>query len=269
MLLRVLETGEMYPVGASTPVATDVRLIAATDANLEEQIRDGRFKAPLMHRLAGYDIRLPPLRERREDLGLLFFHFAREELQALGDASRLTPEDPYTEPWLPASLAARLVRYSWPGNIRQLRNLTRQLVIASRGQPHLRVDPQLERELGTATAPPPGRPCSAAREAPEPGAPPRRKASDISEPELLSALRQCSWDFQAAADQLGISRPSIYDLIEKNPNIRTVGRLSAEEISRCHRECQGDLEAMSRRLEVSKRALRRRVKELGLDTSGA
>ena len=88
MLLRVLESGEMYPVGGQAPVATDVRLIAATDADLEERIRDGRFKAPLLHRLAGYEIRLPPLRERREDIGPLFVHFAREELERIGEAGR-------------------------------------------------------------------------------------------------------------------------------------------------------------------------------------
>ncbi|MFL5358790.1 sigma 54-interacting transcriptional regulator [Archangium sp.] len=267
MLLRVLETGEMYPVGDSSPVSTDVRLIAATDANLEEQIRQGRFKAPLMHRLAGYGIRVPPLRERREDLGLLLFHFAREELEVLGESSRLMPTDPYTEPWLPASLVARLVRYSWPGNIRQLRNLTRQLVIASRGQRSPRLDHLLEQELQGTSAPALGRPCSAP-EPPAPKAAPRRKPSEVSERELLAALREHSWDFQAAAEQLGIPRPSIYDLIDKSPNIRTAGELSAEEITRCHHECRGDLEAMVRRLEVSKRALRRRIKELGLESKG-
>src|SRR4029079_7925105 len=105
MLLRGLETGELYPVGGPTPIKTYVRLIAATDANLEDHIRDGRFKAPLLHRLAGYEVRLPPLRERREDIGLLFFPFAHEELSAIGEAHRLAPEDPYAKPWLPAPLA--------------------------------------------------------------------------------------------------------------------------------------------------------------------
>ncbi|MCY1073863.1 sigma 54-interacting transcriptional regulator [Archangium lansingense] len=273
MLLRVLESREMYPVGGHTPIPTNVRLVAATDANLEEQIRDGRFKAPLMHRLAGYEIRLPPLRERREDIGLLFFHFAREALEALGEAWRLEPEDPQAEPWLPAALAARLVRYSWPGNIRQLRNLTRQLVIANRGQPQLRVDPQLEKELGSG-ATPSGRPLRVAESlepravAPdsEPRATPRRKPSDITEQELLTVLRAQAWDLKRAADHLGIPRPSIYDLIDKSPNIRTAGDLTPEEISHCYRECEGDLDAMVRRLEVSKRALRRRINELGLDS---
>jgi two-component system nitrogen regulation response regulator GlnG len=258
MLLRVLETGELYPVGGHTPIKTDVRLIAATDANLEEHIRDGRFKAPLLHRLAGYEIRLPPLRERREDIGMLFQHFAREELEAIGEAHRLTPRDPYAEPWLPASLAVRLLRYAWPGNIRQLRNLTRQLVIGSRGQPILQLDARLAEELDAAASGPLPKP------APAPTAVARRKSTEVTGDELLSALRQHSWDLKTAADSLGIPRSSIYDLIDKHPNIRRAGTLSAEEITSCHQECGGDLDAMVQRLEVSKKALNRRLKELGL-----
>jgi two-component system nitrogen regulation response regulator GlnG len=296
MLLRVLETGEIYPVGERHPVTVDVRLVAATDAHLEQQIQEGRFKAPLLHRLAGYEIRVPPLNERREDIGLLFHHFAREELEAMGEAWRLKPEDASTEPWLPAPLAARLVRYGWPGNIRQLRNLTRQLIIGSRGQPRLRLDPRLEKELTASLMARPGRPAPvpevkqlldpnptpqprseprprpapASNPAPSPKSvpdskgPSRRKASDVTEPELLAALRESEWDYKAAADRLGIPRSSIYDLIDKNPNIRTAGDLSAEEISRCYQECGGNLDAMAQRLQVSKRALGRRINELGL-----
>ncbi|REG33295.1 two-component system nitrogen regulation response regulator GlnG [Archangium gephyra] len=270
-LLRVLEKEEMLQLGSPIPIPTDVRVVAATDANLEEKIREGRFKEPLMHRLAGYDIRLPPLRERREDIGLIFFHFAREALAEFGEAWRLEPEDPKADPWLPASLAARLVRFSWPGNIRQLRNLTRQLVITSRGQKQLSVEAQLDKELGPA-ATPLGRPLRlpeavdphatpAPRAPAEPKVVPRRKPSDISEHELRTALRANSWDLKKAADQLGIPRPSIYDLLRRY-NIRTAGDLSAEEITRCYRECQGNLDAMVQRLEASKQALRRRIKEI-------
>nr|WP_242592513.1 sigma-54 dependent transcriptional regulator [Corallococcus exiguus] len=260
MLLRVLETGEIYPVGSHGPVKVDVRLLAATDARLEVQIEEGRFKAPLLHRLAGYVIHVPPLRERREDIGLLFHHFAREELTALGEVSRLTPGDAHAEPWLPVGLASKLVRHGWPGNIRQLRNVARRLIIDNRGRPGLRLDAELERELSASTGETP---------APVPVEPrglevKRRKASDISEAELVAALRECGWDLNPAADRLGIARASLYDLIQRHPNIRTAGRLSEQEISDCHQACQGDLEAMSRRLEVSRKALARRVKELGL-----
>ncbi|GMU00459.1 hypothetical protein KH5H1_45790 [Corallococcus caeni] len=272
MLLRVLETGELYPVGASSPVTVDVRLIAATDAHLEEQIRDGRFKAPLLHRLAGYDLRVPALRERREDVGRLFFHFAREELAALGEEARLDTEDPHAEPWLPAPLASRLVRAAWPGNIRQLRNLTRQLVIGSRGQARLQADSQLDELLGVpeVAAQSPGTGATLPAGAPEAdvAAVPRRKPSQVTEAELLAALRASAWDLKATADALGIPRPSVYDLIERSPNLRTAGDLGADEITRCFEACGGDLDAMVRTLEVSKRALGRRLKELGLVAKG-
>ncbi|HYH96069.1 MAG TPA: sigma-54-dependent Fis family transcriptional regulator, partial [Hyalangium sp.] len=153
------------------------------------------------------------------------------------------------------------------GNIRQLRNVTRQLVIGSRGQPQLRLDSQFEQEL---SSPPASRPEVVTPPPTPPPAPEvkRRKPSDISSEELLAALRECEWDLKPTADQLGIPRPSIYDLIERHPNIRIAGKLSAEEITRCYQECQGDVDAMSRRLEVSKKALQRRVKELGLGAKG-
>jgi two-component system nitrogen regulation response regulator GlnG len=265
MLLRVLETGEVFPVGERTPVKVDLRLVAATDAALEQQIQEGRFKAPLLHRLAGFSIRVPPLRERREDIGLLFHHFARKELEALGETRRLEPEDALAEPWLPSALAVRLLRHDWPGNIRQLRNVARQLVIGSRGRARLELDAQLEQELAIVKpaalgGPIPAPPSPASRTAS------RRKPSEIPETELIATLRACGWDFQAAADRLGVHRTSIYDLIERSPSLRTAGELSVEEITRCYQECQGDLDAMVRKLEVSKRALGRRIKELGLDS---
>jgi len=259
MLLRALETGEIYPVGAERPIAVQVRLIAATDANLEDQIRAGRFKAPLLHRLAGYEIRVPALRERRDDIGVLFHHFARQELESLGELHRLAPQDPYAKPWVPTAIATRLVRHAWPGNIRQLRNLTRQLVIGSRGLAHLQLDPRLAAELdGGDEFAVPTPPHTAL------GSVPRRKPSDIVEHELLTALRSSAWDLKAAADRLLIPRPSIYDLIDRHPRIRTAGDLDASEIIQCFHDCGGDVDAMVPRLEVSKRALSRRIKELGL-----
>ncbi|KFE61932.1 nitrogen assimilation regulatory protein [Hyalangium minutum] len=261
LLLRVLETGEMFPVGARTPVKTQVRLVAATDAHLEEQIQQGQFKAPLLHRLAGFEIRVPPLRERREDLGLLLLHFARQELESLGEVWRLESSEPSAEPWLPAALASRLVRYPWPGNVRQLRNVTRQLVIGSRGLPSLHVDPRLEEELSSlaAVSPTPPSP-SSSKALPET----RRKPSEVSEEEMMGALRAHGYDLAAASNQLGITRASLYNLMKKSSRVRTAKDLSVEQIRQSYSECNGDLELMSQRLEVSLRALQRRVRELGL-----
>jgi two-component system nitrogen regulation response regulator GlnG len=307
MLLRALETGEIQPIGADRPVAIDVRLVAATDAKLEDHIERGTFRAPLLYRLAGYELTMPALRDRREDIGALFYHFARAELAAMGELDRLTPRDPHGPAWLPAALAVQLVQHPWPGNIRQLRNATRQLVIENRGRT----------QLGSALAMAPG-PASAAvltppvsgagaatgagagaatgagagerpttapgaaidrrgKDAPaSDGAPapvgesrsgPRRKPAEVTGAELFAALRGCAWDLKAAADQLRIPRSSIYDLIDRHPEIRTAGDLGADEIAACHRDCGGDLDAMVARLQVSKRALQRRVKELGLGDS--
>ncbi|MEM8931761.1 MAG: sigma 54-interacting transcriptional regulator, partial [Acidobacteriota bacterium] len=144
MLLRALEVGEIVPVGSHEPVPVDVRLIAATDSDLEARVRRGDFKEPLLHRLSAYEIRLPALRERLDDLGRLFVHFAFRVLDEIGEGSRRGAPDADAPPWLPPDLIARLARYPWPGNVRQLRNIVRQLVIDGRGEAQLRAGPRLE-----------------------------------------------------------------------------------------------------------------------------
>ncbi|HVE85362.1 MAG TPA: sigma 54-interacting transcriptional regulator [Myxococcales bacterium] len=263
MLLRVLETGEMFPVGSPEPVRADVRLVTATDANLEAMVATGQFKAPLLHRIAGYQISVPPLRARRADIGPLVFHFAHQELEAVGQAHSLDRKDAAGEPWMPAALAARLLLHPWPGNVRELRNAVRQLVIEHRGRPALSADARLPGMGEGAPTPPPAlTPVSTPAATPVP----RRKPSEVTEEEMRAALAAEEWDLKAAADRLGVPRSSMYDIIARMPGIKTAGALTAEEITRAHAECRGDLDEMARRLEVSRRALRRRVKELGLST---
>src|SRR5262249_13655296 len=84
LLLPALESGEIQPVGSEAPQRVDVRVVAATDADLEAAVAQGRFRAPLLHRLRGCEIRLPPLRERRDDVGRLLVSFLRRELAELG-----------------------------------------------------------------------------------------------------------------------------------------------------------------------------------------
>ncbi len=135
MLLRVLETREVCPVGGSTSRSVNVRLIAATDAPLEDIVEAGRFRLPLFHRLASYQIALPALRERREDIGRLLLHLLRIELSAAGQDGCLDVPPAGKDPWLAAWIVERMVQHDWPGNVRQLRNAVRHLVIASRGKP--------------------------------------------------------------------------------------------------------------------------------------
>ncbi|MBM4265774.1 MAG: sigma-54-dependent Fis family transcriptional regulator [Deltaproteobacteria bacterium] len=118
-LLRVLELGEFIRVGGTRPVSVDVRIVAASNRNLEEGSRDGTFRADLYYRLNVVSVHLPPLRERREDLPLLIKHFARQKAAELGIEERaFSPET-----------IDLLLRYRWPGNVRELENLVERLLV--------------------------------------------------------------------------------------------------------------------------------------------
>ncbi len=118
-LLRVLETGEFMKVGSSKVLKTDVRIIAATNENLDLAIQTGKFREDLFYRLSTVPITLPPLRERKEDIYLLFRKFASTFAEKYRMPTiRLTPDA------IPV-----LENYSWPGNIRQLRNVTEQISV--------------------------------------------------------------------------------------------------------------------------------------------
>jgi len=265
MLLRVLETGEIFPVGSQTPQRVDVRIIAATDADLEGKVRTGGFRGPLLHRLSGYEIWLPPLRERRDDVGRLLLHFLGQELEKIDEPWRIDPDAPAYDPhWLRPQLVAQLARYEWPGNVRQLRNVVRQLVIGSRGLPALEIGHQVERLLRDNAAGLSDSQAALGTPATGPKSGGWRKPAQITEDELLAALRLHRWDLKATAEALHVSRTSLYALIESCPKVRTATDLSRDEIVRCHAECGGDLDAMVDRLEVSKRGLGRRLRELGL-----
>ena len=254
-LLRALETGEIQPVGSEEARVVDVRVVSATDADLETAAREARFRAPLLHRLSGFVLRLPRLAERREDFGRLLVHFLRQELEAVDAVHRLGPA---RRPWLPAPLAATLARYDWPGNVRQLRNVVRQLVITHRDVEQVVMGGSVEALLAQHSAMDP-----APQELPAPaGAPSQRKPAEVSEEELVAALREQRFELQATAAALGISRPSLYNLIAKSSRIRTAADLDGEEIVACHERHGGDPTAMAAELEVSEKALRRRLARL-------
>jgi DNA-binding NtrC family response regulator len=121
-LLRVLEDGEVRPVGASRSVRTTARVIAATNAALEQDVTDGRFRQDLYYRLSVIVIRMPPLRERRADIPLLISRFLDEACTRSGHQRVLSSD----------ALDA-LMRHTWPGNVRELRNTIERLVTLSRG----------------------------------------------------------------------------------------------------------------------------------------
>jgi DNA-binding NtrC family response regulator len=120
-LLRVLENGEYIPVGGTEIRKTDVRIVAATNVNIQKAISEGRFREDLYYRLNQVPVQMPPLRERGEDIILLFRLFAMQMAEKYRmDKVVLTDE---------AKLL--LMRYKWPGNVRQLKNITEQISILS------------------------------------------------------------------------------------------------------------------------------------------
>jgi two-component system nitrogen regulation response regulator GlnG len=223
-------------------------------------VKLGAFRAPLLHRLASYTVVVPPLRARRDDIGRLIRHFVRAELGIKTDTDQEAIPSA-----MPPSVVAALCRYDWPGNVRQLRNAVRQLVVGSRGGGAFEPGPALTRILsaslgGTSSSSSP----PAQRLTPVYDRAERRRPAEVAEEELLEALRASRWDLKATAERLRISRTSLYAVIEASPKVRKVSDIDADEIARCHAECGGDLERMVEKLEVSKHALQRRLRELRL-----
>jgi two-component system response regulator HupR/HoxA len=125
-LLRVLQDGEIRPVGATRPVKVDVRVVAATNRDLKDEVEAGRFRADLYYRLAVMTLRVPPLTERREDIALLVDHFLARHCHGLGLAT----------PKLTAGALAALRTHEFHGNVRELSNLVeRALLLADPGEP--------------------------------------------------------------------------------------------------------------------------------------
>ena len=132
-LLRVLEEGEFDRLGGSHTIKVDVRVIAATNRNLEEAVRKGDFRSDLYYRLNIFPITLPPLRERKEDIPILVTHLVRQLSQKLGKPIEVIAQD----------TMAKLRNYPWPGNVRELRNVIERAVIISQG-PKLRLIDDLD-----------------------------------------------------------------------------------------------------------------------------
>lgn len=264
-LLRVLETGHVERVGARTSQKVDVRVIAATDMDLEEAIRNSRFREPLLHRLSETTLFLPALRERLEDLGRLFFYFLHRELSSTGEAERLRSSG--DRPWVPAEIVARLASYDWPGNVRELQNVVRQLTVGSRGKDEMEWTPEVERLLKAREA----RPRS---DIPRESVPPivsagkakkdYRHPQDVGEDELLEALRDTGWNVTRAAERLNVARTTLNKLMDASPRVRKAKELGQEEIEAAMDRSPGNLEATAAALEVSLRGLVLRMRELGL-----
>jgi len=198
-LLRALQEREVEPVGATTLRKLDVRVVAATNSDLEEAIAAGTFREDLYYRLAVIPVHLPPLRERPEDIPLLLRHFAAKH-----DGPSVT---------FSAGVLAALQRHSWPGNVRELENAVERILILRNNDvidiadlPDKLSGPGFEKAGRVVNLPPEGYPLE-----------------QLEREVVIEALERCDWNQTAAARFLSIPRHTLIYRMEKytiNPQER-------------------------------------------------
>jgi two-component system response regulator HydG len=195
-LLRVLESGEVVRVGSNEPRHVNVRLISATNRNLEELTRQHHFREDLYFRIRGVELRLPALRERREDVPLLVRHYVQHFATQFNKPTPAVSED--------AMLA--LTRFDWPGNVRQLINVVQQVVVVAEGP---RIEPRhLPAEIlaGAGDLPAPDSGAAGAAAVDTSGL----SLDQIEKHAIRNALRISGGNREQAAKMLGIGERTLY-----------------------------------------------------------
>ena len=185
-LLRVLESGEFERLGSPRTIKVNVRVIAATNRDLAEAIKQGKFREDLYYRLNVFPIRVPPLRERAEDIPLLVWAFLEEFSSRMG--KKITQ--------VPRKTMDALQRHPWPGNVRELRNVIEHGAIITTGDT-LRI-PMLDEAA--------------------PAAAPRQTLADAEREHILRALERTGWHIKGpkgAAAELGLNPATLYSRMKK------------------------------------------------------
>jgi formate hydrogenlyase transcriptional activator len=180
-LLRVLQEREFERIGGSATIRVDIRVIAATNRDLNQAVAEGRFRRDLFYRLNVFPIMMPPLRQRRDDIGLLAHYFVGRFASRIGRRIER----------IPTAVLARLAAYSWPGNIRELENVIERAVILSRGP-----DLEVAAELIPAVPVAPVAEASQARPGAEvniPRASADRSLAQTEKERILEVLKQTNW----------------------------------------------------------------------------
>jgi DNA-binding NtrC family response regulator len=190
-LLRVLEEGEVRPVGGSRSIRVAARVIAATNLPLEQAVADGRFRQDLYYRLSVIVIRVPPLRDRRADIPLLIGSFLEDACTRAGQKKMLSTD----------ALDA-LLRHTWPGNVRELRNTIERLVVSSHGSLIKAFE-----LTDTVTAAPPVPPDQPFSDLPT--------LDDLERRYLLHVLEAANGNRTRAAEILGVDRRTLYRMAER------------------------------------------------------
>ena len=179
-LLRAIETGAYRRLGGNTILQSEVRVVAATNKNLEEEVQAGRFRRDLYHRLNGFELRLPPLRERRGDIPALAEHFRQQAVKRDGKGPA----------GFTAAALRALERHHWPGNVRELRNIIERANVVAK---HNLIDTDDLALNGRMSAPDTF-----------------MTLADLERQHIEEALHRCNGNIPEAATMLGIGRSTLY-----------------------------------------------------------
>lgn len=277
-LLRALDSGEIQPLGGQTR-RVDVRVVSATDADLESRVSEHRFSKALLYRLHSGLLEVPPLRDRRMDVPILLHHFLREGLRSTGAPDRLALQPPPERPWLSARLIDALLAWSFPGNVRELKNIANEIVLHSSDRKAAELSPELVTRL--ARIPEPSSPSPAPRPAQKELTGPLESPSstrelqrDPREPRALTAARvqealaHNGWRLARAAAALGVARNTLVRFIESTPDLHRPSNLDADAILAALEQHHGNIEAAAEALQVSAHGLRLRMHALELSDHG-
>jgi transcriptional regulator with PAS, ATPase and Fis domain len=204
-LLRVLQEREYRPVGSERSVKVDFRLICATNVDLETALREGKLREDLYFRINTITLRVPPLRERTEDIPLLCTHFIEKFNRRYQKNLK----------GIDAAAFHLLIRCRWPGNVRELENAIERAVLVAKGPELMPSDlPESVRDEGAASQ--------------EFSVPPHHTLAEIERMAILQTLQRTNWNKQEAAHILGLYRPTLYSKMRKH-EIRDPGRSGRAE----------------------------------------
>ncbi len=187
-LLRVLQEKEIMRIGSNKVIKVDFRVISATNRDLREMVEEGTFREDLYYRLNVFNIHIPPLRERVEDIPLLAEHFVNQFRRRMGkDVEGITPQ-----------ALNKLIKYPWPGNVRELENAIERAFVISKGKYITTEDLSfLDSNNAKFTTPP------------------ALSLSEIEKQHILNVLKECDYNISKAAKILDIDRTTLYNKMKK------------------------------------------------------
>jgi DNA-binding NtrC family response regulator len=234
-LLRAIQEGEVEPVGGRKPVKVDVRIVSATNRNLIEDVKHGRFREDLFYRLHVFPIAVPPLRDRSEDIPDLVRHFL----------ARIAAEEGKRVRGVSAEALTLLSRHRWPGNVRQLENAVFRAVVLAEGDTIGASEfPQIAAQIAQA---------------------PFMPASASELPHISSAPAMVEHHHDGGVAPGAPSAPGTLALLDSHGDVRPLEELEFETIRFAIAHYRGQMSEVARRLRIGRSTLYRKLEHLGLD----